>query len=293
MTGFFKDVFEAAQQRIRIPFIGSVIFAFIAVIWQALFYLFFAEVPVAERLGRFNDETSAASLYWWPFGIGAAMALVLPFVRVGFAWVARLANRQLHHLQDQEANLRDIRKLEFARDKITIETDLAVQRALGQSRVLEIEERRTIDAAKRHAEVQNEFAPEIAKRLQKQIDELRERSTVTDVKQGRIGDVSEADVSEELLQIVDGLSDHSKTVLVKAANGSSFFIGEKDGGGELFFGNDVIRETALKPEAWTHYLSAVKALTELELIQKADGGGVRGNYRLLEKGQDVVKILGL
>ena len=108
MTDFFKDVFEAAQQRIRSPFIGSVIFAFIAVNWQALFYLFFAEASVLARIDCFNDMTSHMSLYWLPLGIGTAMALILPFVRVGFVWVVRFANRRVHHLQDEEASRRRV-----------------------------------------------------------------------------------------------------------------------------------------------------------------------------------------
>lgn len=214
MTDFFKDVFEAAQQRIRSPFIGSVIVAFIAVNWQALFYLFFEDASVLARIDCFNDMTSNASLYWLPLSIGAIMAVVLPVLRFVFASIVKFPERWLRSLQDEEANSREIEKLKLARDKVVIEADLAVARAEEQSRILAIEERRTIDAAKRDVEVQDEFDPEIAERLQKQIDELRERPATIVAGQGRVSDNSSSSES----RIATKLDILSRTIIFTLGN---------------------------------------------------------------------------
>lgn len=111
MTDFFKDVFEAAQQRIRSPFIGSVIFAFIAVNWQALFYLLFADASVADRLEHFNDGTNFRSLYVFPVCAGVAFALAMPWLRFAGAWIAVKPSSLLADLQGNEASRRRVTRL--------------------------------------------------------------------------------------------------------------------------------------------------------------------------------------
>ncbi|MBI1492681.1 hypothetical protein [Halocynthiibacter styelae] len=214
MCDFLKEIFQAAQQRIRSPFIGSVIFAFIAVNWQALYFLFFADVSVLARITYFNVKTSYGSLYGWPLLIGGIMALVLPFIRVGFVWCVRFANRWLHQLQAGEAILREINELELAVKKTKAEADLAVARAEGQARVQEVEELSRIEAAKRDVEAKVEIKDQqVAERLQEEIQEVRDRPAGIVTQQGRIGPGTDASISptansreDQLAESLDALS---------------------------------------------------------------------------------------
>jgi len=320
MTDLFKDVFDTAQQRIRSPFLGSIIFAFVAFNWRVLFYLFFADVSVADRIAYFDDPTTPGPFYWSPLIWGVILALIMPFLKPAGAFVARHPNKWLHNIQtvdhvnkqivaleEEERKTSAEANLEAARAKASLtsvkaEADLAVARAEGAARVTEVEERIKIDAAKRDAEVQDAFDPETAKRLQEQIDELRERPATITASQGKIGEAKVSttpaegemkkdhrghDISEGWeRKLWDSLSDSAKTVLRKVGasdTGKVDFKAQVSSGSLIQFEVDggIVAEKS-NGRAMSIWREGLDELSASRLVEKD-----AGYYRIMPRGMSL------
>jgi len=269
MCDFLKEIFQAAQQRIRSPFIGLVIFAFIAVNWQALYFLFFAEVSVLARITYFNTKTSLGSLYGLPLLIGGIMALVLPFIRVGFVCCIRFANRWLHQLQAGEAILREINELELAVKKTKAEADLAVARAKGQARVQDVEVQNRIEAAKRDVEAKVEVKDErISERLQEEIQQVRDPHFQTFNR-----------LTVEAKRILQVARDQGRIVYMKLMDG------------ERIFSDTVsIEGSEMSHREWTEYLAGLETLEQEKLLRAVNSK--RETFEMTAAGYKVAEYLG-
>ena len=54
MVDFLANLWNAWLQRMRTPFIGSITLSFIAINWQPIWYLLFADKPVSDKFDFFN-----------------------------------------------------------------------------------------------------------------------------------------------------------------------------------------------------------------------------------------------
>lgn len=81
MGDVLKDIFEAANNRIRSPFVGSIIIVFLAVNWRPVFNLLFGETEVLVRIAHFDNVTTWQSLYVWPIVGGVVFALASPWLK--------------------------------------------------------------------------------------------------------------------------------------------------------------------------------------------------------------------
>lgn len=113
MSDFLKSVFDAWDERIRSPILGSFVIAYVVFNWQAFFILFLSEGPAWQRLDRFNDMTDWFSLFWCPLGLGLLLAIISPFLKFFGAWAARYPNKWLHSLQADEASGKRLRTYEL------------------------------------------------------------------------------------------------------------------------------------------------------------------------------------
>lgn len=175
MVELFKEMWDAAGQRLRSPFFGSILFSFVAVNWEALFFLFFAEQKAEVRLAYFASITDWWSLYAIPVGLGVSLALTMPWLKFGGAWVAQFPNKRLHRLQNVEAVSRKIESLNEEKRKVNAETELAVAQQEGRAQVEAAAENRQLEAAKRLEE-----AGVISEEAQNEILENRSSAT-TDI----------------------------------------------------------------------------------------------------------------
>ncbi|MGB0901694.1 hypothetical protein [Halocynthiibacter sp.] len=117
MTDFFKELLEDMRQRIRSPFIGSIIFAFVAINWRALFFLFFADVPVVDRISYYDDHTTFCWSYAFPVGLGIAVAVLMPWLKYYGAWIAKRPATKLYELQTAEARRRRTEHSKFEEEE--------------------------------------------------------------------------------------------------------------------------------------------------------------------------------
>lgn len=154
MTDLFKEIWEAASQRIRSPFLGSIVFAFVAINWRALFYLFFAETSVITRLTYFRMRTDLYTLYLAPLVVGLLLALAMPWLKFVGAWIAVKPAAKLAELQSGEASRRRIAELDLK---------TAEDEALERSR--EASERRKIKEQQRLSEAEEVGGKELASKI--------------------------------------------------------------------------------------------------------------------------------
>lgn len=190
MLEIFKHLTDAAAERIRSPFLGSIAISFVGFNWQALFYLFFAEKPVRKRILYFNTNTDYNSLLWFPVTLGVLVAVFIPWMAWGGAMIARVPKARLHDLQYGEGQ----RKRTHATEQLVEEED-AIAR-LEASR-----ENRQIDAAarlKNAGALSEELEQDLSKQRQFLITSDATGPTMNDLKK-----MSEADKSFVLLAASD------------------------------------------------------------------------------------------
>lgn len=114
----FKDFFEALENRVKSPVFGSILVSFIAINWKELFFLFFANTPVLDRLSYFEEGTGLISLLVMPLIVGTLIAILAPWVKFGGTYLARLPvqktksvqNTMVHQLLVEKQKLEDTRR---------------------------------------------------------------------------------------------------------------------------------------------------------------------------------------
>ncbi|MEH6523164.1 hypothetical protein [Sulfitobacter sp.] len=163
MTEHLKQIAEAWGDRIRSPILGSILIFFTLTNWQTLYYLFFADKPVRSRLLYFDANTDNLSLYFWPIVGGVSLAVLVPWISFGGAFLAKLPRSYLHDVQSSEALKRRI--VEHRRKSEEEDAKAAEEEA---------RERRKIDAAKRLNE-----AEEVSTELKSEIEEERKSSSAS------------------------------------------------------------------------------------------------------------------
>lgn len=102
------------MQRIRSPILGSIALTFFCINWRPLWYLVFADQPVAVKFAFFDLNTTSSSLYIYPLVGGLALALLSPWLKWIGAWFAANPIRRLRFLQAVEAQEHKIKRLGLA-----------------------------------------------------------------------------------------------------------------------------------------------------------------------------------
>ncbi|OIQ42614.1 MAG: hypothetical protein BM560_00050 [Roseobacter sp. MedPE-SWde] len=163
-----KDAFDAFSDRIRSPFVGSILLAFCFWNWKPLWYLLFEEATVTERIAFFEGNSNTSSLLVLPIFSGMAAALALPWLRYVGAEIAKYPNARLKTLQAEEARQRRIALIKASKEEEQAQSDLRVAKidmTLAEEKALIALEAAKADA-KRDAQAKQEQATlEAAKRL--------------------------------------------------------------------------------------------------------------------------------
>lgn len=112
----FKDILSAYSQRIKVPIIGSIILAFIAVNWQSIFYVIFSGKSAIKRFEYWDTYTDWLSVMAWPILIGVTFAILSPFISLVGARLAEWPTEQLrlqavrsaHNVEKEKKRLADL-----------------------------------------------------------------------------------------------------------------------------------------------------------------------------------------
>ncbi|MBB3777502.1 hypothetical protein FHY16_000223 [Xanthomonas campestris] len=157
-----KEIFDAVSTRIKAPYFGYALLAFISLNWRGLFLLSVTNGNPQERLKAFDSQTDAWSLIVLPLFIGALVTLVSPWIRLGFGYLAKRPFEYMDNLNLDSEHKKNIRKTQLEQSRADFfagkESEL-IKRAKRDEEILEIEDaqlkeklKQEIDALRRERE---------------------------------------------------------------------------------------------------------------------------------------------
>lgn len=208
-----KEVIEAVNSRIKSPYFGYSVFAFLTWNWKALFLFVTSKADPQLRIAAFEQQTSYFSLLIGPLIIGALVAAATYWIKLGFELIARKPLEKLDNLALEALHAKTIRQIELeqARSKLFAAKEMElIERATRDAKVEQISD----EATKENLSIQLEKL-----RLERDLLSKSESDTEINFK-------SEADILEKLAQSHSNLSElnrqmgkydeaemHEKTVL--------------------------------------------------------------------------------
>ncbi|WP_269790583.1 hypothetical protein [Stenotrophomonas sp. Iso1] len=157
-----QDVLDAISARIKAPYFGYALLAFIGLNWRGIFLLSVTNGSPQERLAAFDAQTSAWSLIAIPLLAGGLITLVSPWVRLGFGLLSRRPFEYIDNLHLDSEHKKTLRKTQLEQSRSAFfaskESEL-IERAKRDEEVLEIEDeklkeklKKEIDALRRERE---------------------------------------------------------------------------------------------------------------------------------------------
>lgn len=137
-----NDIIEAISARIKAPYFGYAMLAFIALNWRGIFLLAATPGSPQVRLGAFDSVTSFTSLIVWPLVAGALVAVCSPWIKLAFSYLSRRPFEYIDNLHLHAEHKKTIRRTELERSRSELfaskETEL-IERAKRDEEVLQIE----------------------------------------------------------------------------------------------------------------------------------------------------------
>ena len=131
MTDFFAQSLQAFQERMRTPWIGSILIAFLLWNWQPLLFLFASDTALPARFAYFDAHTDWRSLFVGPIATGFFFAAAKPWISLLMDKLgAQAINRSRLHA-DRLAAYRRSKQLEqqqnLAKEEGQIENEVTDQ----------------------------------------------------------------------------------------------------------------------------------------------------------------------
>ena len=254
-----NDILDAVSARIKAPWFGYAVLAFIAFNWRGIFLLATTEGAPQMRLAAFDAATSHWTLFTLPLAVGIAATAATPWTRFVFAWLAKRPFEHIDDLQLESEHRRTVRKTELEQSR---------------SALLATQEAEVIERAKRDVEVQKISDAEVKERAEAQLEALRQRRDFESRSQDSepwFARLSPAEV--ELLK--QAAKDGSGSIMRR-----DFIGGRELQAGGLVFGRSSTRE-------FLRYESALESLLKWSLVRAVG----KGTYELTEQGWTAAESL--
>ena len=96
---FLANLWNAWLQRIRAPVIGSISLSFIAINWQPIWYLLFADQPMRQKFLFFDANTSISTLIFYPVIVGVLLAATSPWLKLVGTWWTQFPISRIRRIQ--------------------------------------------------------------------------------------------------------------------------------------------------------------------------------------------------
>lgn len=240
-----KEVLDAVSARVKAPYFGYALLAFIGLNWRGLFLLAMTEGSPKDRLAEFDGQTSTWSLLILPFLVAALVMLASPWIRLLFGYTSKFALEYIDNLALDAEHKKTIRKTELERSRADLfaskESEL-IDRALRDEKVLGIEDE------------------QVKQKLQSEIDSLRRERDKLSLRTD--DEISIPRLSETEKEIVKTAARDEESRIIRSIhlNGRSIQIGDRQ------FGEKSSRE-------FTRYDSALKSLVSKGLVAPMGTGG--------------------
>ncbi|EJC7005040.1 hypothetical protein R1W14_000746 [Vibrio parahaemolyticus] len=153
-----KEVVEAVDARLKAPYFGYALLAFIALNWRGFFVLVLAEGSPEEKLSLLDAHTDVFTLAFYPLAIGVVVAATAHWLKYFFGCIERKPRELLDNLE-----------LEAQHKKTIKQTQLEQSR----SDLFAVKEQELIERAKRDNEVADIEDSEAKEKLIAQLDIIR------------------------------------------------------------------------------------------------------------------------
>ncbi|HCE1489484.1 TPA: hypothetical protein NGR23_004486 [Vibrio parahaemolyticus] len=153
-----KDIVDAVNARLKAPYFGYALLAFIALNWRGFFVLVLTEGSPEEKLALFDTHTGITTLVIYPFAIGVVVAATAYWLKYFFGYIERKPRELLDNLE-----------LEAQHKKIIKQTQLEQSR----SNLFAVKEQELIERAKRDNEVADIEDSEAKEKLIVRLDAIR------------------------------------------------------------------------------------------------------------------------
>ena len=113
MTDFFAQSLQAFQERMRTPWIGSILIAFLLWNWQPLLFLVASDTALLTRFNYFEVHTDWRSLFAYPIATGFVFAALKPWISLGMDWLGAWAIHRSKLHADRLAEDRSFKRLDL------------------------------------------------------------------------------------------------------------------------------------------------------------------------------------
>lgn len=247
------DVLDAVSARIKTPYFGYAVLAFMVLNWRAIFLLVMTDGNPAERLEVFDNNSSPVSLFLAPLLVGTLVAASAEWIRFFFEWVARNPKQwmEIHHLQAEHKRAILKTELEKFRDErfIRKEEDL-IARAKRDEQVKEIENN------------------EVKQQLQHELELLRrERDNIS-----LVGAVQQ--------EIAQPSKSAQELLLIMANQKGRIFLGSDNNGQYIRSGSFLLNKNE-KPRDYSRCKTVLKELEDIGFVMQV---GSEKLYEITEAG---------
>ena len=246
-----KDVFDAVSARIKAPYVGYAVLAFIAWNWRALFMLVMTGGTPDQRLLAFDSHTNLWRLYIAPLATGLLVAASAEWMSFCFAWISR---RPIHW--------KEMYQLKAEHQKTIAIADLDKLRDERFSR----KEEELIARAKRDEKVKEIENDELKRKLEEDLDSLR----------------NEQDKNEDPEEVEDASlpSFFAQKLLRAAAELDGRIVKVADGYGKRIRAGALELAKEEQQREYSRYETALRELASRGLVQEE----YEGVYEITEDG---------
>lgn len=254
-----NDIIDAISARIKAPYFGYALLAFIGLNWRGIFLLTVTTGSPQARLDEFDRNTSFLTLIIYPLLVGALVTIATPWIRFFFNYISQKPFELIDNLYLEAEHKKTIKKTELER---------------SHSQLFATKEEELIQRAKRDEEVSGIEDERLKEQLKQDIERLRR----------------ERDQMYESSKPTEKLLDETETELLLAAAKSGdgnisrrdYLSGRSINIGTLTFGEG-------SPREFSKYDSALKSLLNKALIQEV---GQKGElFELTHAGWEIADTL--
>jgi hypothetical protein len=191
-----NDIFDAISARIKAPYFGYALLAFIGLNWRGIFLLSVTNADPQERLAAFDAQTSAWSLIVLPLLVGAFVTLASPWIRLGFGFLSKRPFEHIDNLHLDSEHKKTIRKTQLEKSRADFfaskESEL-IERAKRDEEVLEIEDEQLKEKLKQEIDALRRERERMSVDLSEHRDDARvsaqEREILKAAAQGKSGSI--------------------------------------------------------------------------------------------------------
>lgn len=125
MKEIFLSLFDTSKDRIKSPFIGSYITAFIIYNWRPFIFLIFSDAKIEDKIVVINHEYCNIETIVVPLFIALCYIMVLPYINIIFDKLLSYSNK----IKNEREKLGEISKLHQKKEVAKLEREIAEERA--------------------------------------------------------------------------------------------------------------------------------------------------------------------